>query len=354
MKPMLRTRLTSLLLAFLAAPTCVATPIELAVEDDANTNNDNSNANSNGNDMVVPRTLEVLPLFSSAADWGDYVVAGDGEIIDAAGDACAPDASGGYHACVHGGELRAAQMPSGFTCLDLEPSDELGAFEWRCAERSDGTWVYSVGLRFGRGLTDLLVDDDFAENRLFVHRDGALLARSDSRVWGWANPFANVVGGANQVFSANVPGTIYRVKSTTVVGGIDTTADRTTLVIDPGAVLTQDTSTDNCDLDSGSSTPGTSPDRCWIVSNADFLWVEGTLSAQGRALFFKSTRRPRLHQVEVAAAYRGLELRDTHATARWLGKPHLPWSSRESRGRGGHPPSWWFRQFASQQCCDRK
>lgn len=204
----------------------------------------------------------VLPLYPAAgAGWNDYL-ANDGESFLSAGDiACTGEESGGYRACLHGGELRQVAVDGRQSCDGLKAEDALGAFDWTCDAGASPVRMVSTGLRADRGLSHLL---DFAtgcwktNSVTITDGDAEILSTPDEFWWD------NRVEVDNDGGDLNSSGTVYLV-NTAAVADYRIQADRVALLVEPGAVLT--------------GTGGNDP----VVRayGRKFLWLEGAIDAVG-------------------------------------------------------------------------
>ena len=83
----------------------------------------------------------VNALYPAAPNWNDYVKTSDTTT------ACDGTETGGYSACMHGGEMRTVNVPGYSNCTDLSATDALGAFDWTCDASTNPVRMVSTGLR---------------------------------------------------------------------------------------------------------------------------------------------------------------------------------------------------------------
>lgn len=207
---------------------------------------------------VAQLSLTVEPTYSEAANWNDYVSSA------ATSTACSGAETGGYSACIHGGENKSVAVTGETSCSGLTASDSLTAFTWNCDSSFDPVRMVTRGLKGGKFLSDLI---DFAaaawkHNSVTVYKNGRAIGSSPSAAW-WSNPvIINNDGG-----SLNSAGTVYLV--TAVPGSIPADysysfgADRIVLLVKPGFTL------------KGANSLG----AVVSVNNRMFTWVEGKLNA---------------------------------------------------------------------------
>ena len=88
---------------------------------------------------VPPPTVEAF--HSAAPDWNDYV-----KTLDT-GMPCDGTETGGYSACIHGGEKRSVEVPGYSNCTNLSATDALGALNWICQIINTQAYMVSTGLR---------------------------------------------------------------------------------------------------------------------------------------------------------------------------------------------------------------
>ncbi len=215
---------------------------------------------------------------TNGADWNDYVTNDGADEFSASGAACTGDETGGYRACLHGGEMRAVEAPYKTDCTGLTATDSLGAFDWVCDGSTGTAMMVSTGLADGKGLTDLI---DFntpgwKDNSVTVRDGGTEHFSTWPAAW-WSNPMALDNSGG----LLGTEGTIYVVTSTADLPiGFTMGASKVGLVAAPGAIINGPWAGSNVILADGSSTA------------RDFLWVEGAVEAKGddAGVYLRSVR----------------------------------------------------------------
>lgn len=233
---------------------------------------------SGGGGGPAPVTLTlgaVSSLYSTnGSAWNDYVKNDGVDIYTASDTACAGTETGGYRACLHGGELRTFTVTGVTSCAGLAAEDALGAFDWVCDDSGGTVRFISAGLRHGKYLSDLI---DFGgpgwrDNKVTVRGTG--VGETPFSSW-WSNPFVVDNNGVTAA-EMNGEGTIYLVTADGAAGSYEIGADRVALVIDPGVTLTG---------------PGASADVV-VASGRKFLWIEGKVDASGdtRGVYLVTTK----------------------------------------------------------------
>src|SRR3990172_12299200 len=75
---------------------------------------------------------------NNGSNWNDYVKNNGSDIYTASDIACSGTETGGYTACLHGGEMRTVTVTGKTSCTGLTAADSLDAFTWVCSA-STGT-----------------------------------------------------------------------------------------------------------------------------------------------------------------------------------------------------------------------
>ena len=195
-------------------------------------------------------------------DWNDYIENDGPSIYEADNDGPAPaTGTGGYYSVIHGGEMRAVEVPGLTDCTGVTVVEDLGAFDWVCLDGSP-VQVVSTGLRDGMNLSDLIDftgPSDWMPNYITVLLDGQPYGYTPSETW-WANPVFEV----SDTSTLDTQGAIYAVPDSfdgyLKIGEVDKVA----VVTAPGAVITGSDTVHEVlmsDMGDGSS----------------FLWIEADL-----------------------------------------------------------------------------
>ena len=246
-----------------------------------------------GSEIFQPGPVELLEVgavYPDHAAWGSYVAVNDpaADAAHQAGAACDPVADagvGGPARCIHAGEARIARMPRRALCADLTIADELGLWQWRCAETADGLELYTVALAGGRGLRDVVGATAFRDNVLRVTHtaSGLPVAESAPAVWGWTNPvLALPANGTGATAVLELPGAIYVLAASAPSNGYNLAADGISVVTMEGQTLSfGDATTGNCAADGSLDPAGRRTLLCGGGRN--FLWLETRTVASSAA-----------------------------------------------------------------------
>lgn len=230
---------------------------------------------------------------TNGANWNDYVKNDDADIYSASDIACDGTETGGYAACLHGGEMRTVTVTGRTSCTGLTAADSLGAFSWLCSAGTGTVQFISTGLKDGKYLSDLLdfTNPAWKANSVTVYANGTAYGRTDSTTW-WTNPIVVSNTGGSLVS----PGTIYTVTSN-VTGTYTLDASKVALVSKPGVTITG---------------PGAGTDSYIIRADGsstarDFLWFEGNVNAAGDdvAVYLNTVRFASLRGVKAENAKSG-------------------------------------------------
>lgn len=117
--------------------------------------------------LAIPTVGSLYP--GNGANWNDYVQA-----LDTVA-ACDGTETGGYLACIHGGEKRAVEVPGYSSCTGLTATDALGAFDWSCDVSTNPVRMVSTGLRditAITGTTDSTATDQLVNSTASFVTDG--------------------------------------------------------------------------------------------------------------------------------------------------------------------------------------
>jgi len=102
----------------------------------------NTSAASTAVSITVDAVSPVVSaLYAAAPNWNDYVKTADTTL------ACDGSETGGYTACIHGGEKRIVEVAGYSSCTGLTATDQLGAFDWQCQLISSRPFMISSGLK---------------------------------------------------------------------------------------------------------------------------------------------------------------------------------------------------------------
>jgi parallel beta-helix repeat protein len=222
-------------------------------------------------------TTQAPPLVSLSAvtalypangvNWNDYVKNDDVDIYSASDTACAGSETGGYSACLHGGEMRTVEVIGKSSCSGLTATDSLGAFTWICSAATGTAQFVSTGLKDGKYLSDLLdfTTPAWKPNAVTVFDNGTAYGKTDSTTW-WTNPVVvnNTGGTLSSVGTVNVV-------TSNMTGNYIVGASRVALVSKPSITITGP--------GAGSGSSVVTADG--LSTARDFFWFEGNVNAAG-------------------------------------------------------------------------
>ena len=203
--------------------------------------------------VVCPNVTALYPV--NGANWNDYVnyTGNDGfSLVDSVCDGLRDS----YTSCLHGGELREVFVDGVQSCTDIIASDDLNAFNWRCAEKVGGISVISTSLRKGASLSTLIdfSIQDWRTNSVTIYQSANMLAKTPSGIW-WNNPIVAANAGGS-LFSE---GSIFIITLTPYANySID--ANKIGVVVQPGVDMV-----------------GAGVGAAFYANGYQYLWFEGKI-----------------------------------------------------------------------------
>lgn len=205
-------------------------------------------------------TANTSSIYPSYPDWMDYVKRDTSTTnsLSVTGTACTGSEVGWYNSCVHMGEIRSITIPNFTSCTGITATDSLSVFNWTCKVNNNTVQVISTGLKYDKGLADLI---DFSNAKwkdisVVVNYNGSMLLTSNPSTW-WTNP----ISVANSGLAAGVSKTIYIVTANST-SQYNISQNRVALVVKNGFSV---------------STSGINAVN--VLSN--FNWVEGAYISTG-------------------------------------------------------------------------
>ncbi|MGE0616595.1 MAG: right-handed parallel beta-helix repeat-containing protein, partial [Bacteriovoracia bacterium] len=267
---------------------------------------------------------EVPAAYPGVGGWNDYIRVTEPtrpiyQQTSATSD-CTVNGNQSASICVHAGELRRFVFRHHRTCGDIRIEDALNAFRWECQDQDGFVTAYSLGLRPGRGLKDLVDLGGWKQNyvRLVSRLHATLVAETARSAW-WRNPVRNIPASEPDAVSpvqlGGEVGTIWIAERHSTAPGYRVTADRAAVVTLPGASLgyrSRDPNATPCH----DSTVGTNF-RCVIFTDEGMgerrhLWIEADIVSSnndGHAWF---ALVPTAHASSGSSASIGVFLQNTH------------------------------------------
>ena len=236
---------------------------------------------------------------SNGANWNDYVKNNNsGTTVYNQPDTACTYTSVGYYGCIHGGEKRRVDVIGKTSCAGITASDFLGAFDWICDASTNPVRVYSVGLKQGKGLRDLISGTSFKTNYVTIYSGGFVYEQTKAATW-WTNTIQTLPTNAlssNPAISLTTAGTggIYVASSSTTSSGYHVPYDKTGIVTLAGVTLTYSGNASGyCDETTGNFVGGTGTND-FICNHSSYTWLEvslnGTASTHAnKGLFYQNS-----------------------------------------------------------------
>ena len=264
-------------------------------------------------------SVTVAALYPNGNNWNDYIDNDDGggDVFAAGNVTCSLPAGGIHSACIHGGEKRKMVAIAGVTsCTNLTIADDLGAFNWKCDDTKNPIEFYSIGLKSGKGLKDLLESAAWKTNFVTVSDSstGYDILQSAASAW-WSNAVGILPDSSTDIQELNVASKVYTLSSGGNVAGfgLHINADKISVVLLDATVSYKrggNLSTKNCKSVDGTTDGGTVAGaddyRCLITaSSQNFLWIEGVFDGEDNlnpadiGILLYGSKFSRLHQVKV-------------------------------------------------------
>jgi hypothetical protein len=251
---------------------------------------------SNVTTVSVSCVNTVGALYSNGSNWNDYVRNDGTSRFSALNTACTGTETGGYSACIHGGEVRTVEATGKTSCAGLTAQDAIGAFNWMCVQTAPYVKFVSTGLKENTFLSDLIdfTTPEWKENVVTLS-DGATFLTTPSAVW-WSNPviFDNDGGGPSTA------GTVFLVtqQPPDASAWYTITKDKMAMVIKPGLAL-----------------QGMNGSYAAVTfSNSKFGWFEGELrgapTGGNNGLKFDRVKFSVVRKLGVRNAGKGLSIGD--------------------------------------------
>lgn len=287
------------------------------------------------NDLSVT-VAKVYPL---NGNWNDYIkfdnTGGGTNAYNQDDVACAGTETGYYgliNGCIHGGEKRKVVVTGFVSCTGLTISDSLGAFDWTCKVDAGTATFYTIGLKEGKGLADLVNATSWKNNSVTVQNSGNTIATSTSTTWGWGNTIVALpvnsastvkildgvdddAGGTDQVYSE---GTIFTLSADDTTAGYNVNMDRASIVTLGSAKLTWNgAATPSCAYLSG-EVAGANQHAIVCGGTQKFIWIEGSFygdsgSVAHESVYFESIKYSRFNKIKSTKSfYNAILLRNSN------------------------------------------
>lgn len=281
---------------------------------------------------ITCTAFSLSPFFSvNGKNWNDYIQRDYSKgMLFQTDAACNPSDPGNknYYSCLHGGEIRKAEMNGLSDCTGITVEDNAnstgGALNWKCTALNSKVIVYSTGFRTGDlgdmknnpppGLSDLIdwtvSPPKFKLLKVTIKKNGILYSESESSSW-WSNSFIHNTASA----SLNQSGTIYTFGSPSSdfdigsgITGYNITAAKVAVTVSPGKKMFRGTAGGNTLVGS--------------IAGSNFSWREGIFDAVnnsegillGSNSYFHSLYNIRFQNL--SGALRGINIQNANGFSR--------------------------------------
>ncbi|MFZ4404662.1 MAG: hypothetical protein ACOYOK_11220, partial [Pseudobdellovibrionaceae bacterium] len=244
---------------------------------------------------AIPTTLSVVGRYSGGSNWNAYVKAA------ATTTACDGTETGGYTACLHGGEYRKVSVSAIATCTGYTGVDKLSVFDWTCDD-SGSPVVYYGSLKSTKGLTDLVDATAWKSNTFRVKTSNTIVDSSPLGVWHTNTVQALSTAAGAGAISLSVANVVHTISADITTGrGYSIDADGVSIValgnytVTGAAVM----ASNNCRLTTGETASANG--KCVVFTGSQkFLWLEAKFAGAGttqynRVALLASTQFSRLH-----------------------------------------------------------
>lgn len=240
----------------------------------------------------IAATVSVEALYSGYTKWNEWIVwdTSKDKFSQTTVTACST-AKSRLSECIHTGEKKKIVLTYDTSCSNLVITDTLGAFRWKCSVVGGAATVLMVGLKDGKGLRDLVSDEDFRQNSVTVTKNGVTVYSTSAAQW-WTNSVVLTNGaGATMLDTQH---TIYVVEEDLTHNGFSITANNVSLVTLAGKSIKRNAAAgSNCRSADGEIGIGSDKKALLCAGNQNFLWVEVKINANNSAdygIFFHTVK----------------------------------------------------------------
>ena len=239
----------------------------------------------------IPQVSAVWP--TNGANWMDYVVNtsySSQKITQVSDTACTGGGAGetDFRSCIHGGEFRKVPLAVESSCTNLVIKDNLDVFGWICDDSSGSVTFYSVGLKPGKGLRDLIATDGSAWNDNYVTITGGAKTYTSTTAKWWTNTLTALSDNSSTnaaPVSLSTSGTVYYVPSSAGAkntNGYHINAHKVGIVTLGSSSLVYGDNSSGAVTCSSSGTvvaSGGTAKAIICAGSKSFGWIEGTFNA---------------------------------------------------------------------------
>lgn len=236
--------------------------------------------------QLKPAVGTVTTPYSGATNWADWIRNDGADALSATGTACA-SGDPSQNRCIRAGFLRTFSISGPPSCTDVEITDNLGVFHWRCAVTSEGLKAVLAGFQPEKGLADLIDFNTltFRSNYITVRYGSWLPTETEASVW-WTTPL--VVDNNGAVAGEFTAGNIY-VMTADVSSTYAISNDNVTFLMQSGTRL----------LGTGGFV-----DLITVVG-ASYAWIEGGLinsAAADKSMNLNNAHFTTVHNVRITGS----------------------------------------------------
>jgi hypothetical protein len=232
------------------------------------------------------------PAYPSYPNWNDYLLNNGTKFYNANQTVCNSGVYG-YNVCINGALVQKIVIPGVTSCSRIKTYDLLGVFRWFCDTNGTDTIIYSTDLNSFKGLSDLIVNNEFIKNLVVVQVDGQDVYSSTAEKW-WTNVIESLPDSANGTTTSLTnagltSGKIFTVSTQKTGGAYSIAEDKISIVVLKNAALIR-AATDTTHLITG-------------VSNTKFIWLEGSFNGSdkvGNLVRMTNSSHSRLHNIELS------------------------------------------------------
>lgn len=242
------------------------------------------------------KTLKLItraPAYPSYSNWNDYLVNNGAKFYNANQSVCVPATNYGFNACINGALVQKIVITGINDCSRLKASDQLNAFRWACDPSGSDAIIYSTDFNRHKGLSDLILDNQFRDNTVIVKVDGQNVYSTANEKW-WTNVIESLPispnGTTTTLTNSGQPsGKIFTVSADRISGAYSIAEDKISIVVLKNAKLIKD--------------PTTTTNLITAVATTKFLWYEGSFSGNNQSaniILMPASQHCRLQNIELA------------------------------------------------------
>tara|TARA_B110001454_G_C12723234_1_gene436037 strand:+ start:15184 stop:17580 length:2397 start_codon:yes stop_codon:yes gene_type:complete len=265
------------------------------------------------NDVAPLPSVTVSKTYpTSGAKWLSFVKGNNGgtRFFNQPDVACDSTETGSTEACIHGGDKLKVVVTGYTSCSGLTTTDYLAAFDWLCAIDGGVATFFSIGLKTGKGLSDLIdfTNNDWLNNFVTVKLNNTAIMASSSAKW-WNTTTENPIApapdssSATQVITGFPAGTILTIQNSVTSHGFNIDQDSIGFVVKNGSTLTYGGNANNCNESTGETAVANF--KILVCSGGQkYLWIEGSVTGAGgtadHIIAMSGAKFSRINKVRIA------------------------------------------------------